>query len=414
MRSSFIILNIYLYRFEFSLGRPQLILFFQQEKVTLSPPNPNELQIAILRTGLCGSDLHYYQHFRNGDILVQQPFALGHESAGVVKALGSAVTQFAVGDHVALEVGLPCSRCDRCREGRYNICPKLKFGSSAKLLPHPWGTLQERVNHPAEWCWKLPKGLGLDHGALLEPFSVALHALDRAELGKRESQNGLVTETQGCALVLGAGAVGALVAVALRLMEPDMEVVIADIDERRVQFAMENRFAHKSFVVPIKRGGTTTEKLKVAQDLAKLARKMLTKGGEGSDRAEELRGYDVVFECTGAEACLQSAIYTAREGGKVMMIGMGNPVQELPISAAALREVDLLGVFRYKNTYTQGTEILSEAQKDLDAGKNIPDITKLITHRIQGLGKASRAFEIASQPVDKEGRSVIKVVIEAT
>ena len=332
----------------------------------------------------------------------------------MVRAVGSAVTQFAVGDHVALEVGLPCSRCDRCREGRYNICTKLKFGSSAKLLPHPWGTLQELVNHPAQWCWKLPLGLSLDHGALLEPFSVALHALDRAGLGKREVQSETLAERKGSALVFGAGAIGALVAAALRMIEPDMRVVVADIDEKRVRFATENLFAHQGLIVPVNRCETTVEKLKAAQGLAALTQKTLIEGEERSDDFEDLHGYDIVFECTGAEACLQGAIYAAREGGKVMLIGMGNPVQELPIGAAALREVDVLGVFRYNNTYTRGIEILSRAQKELDAGKSVPDITKLITHRVQGLGRAGHAFEIASQPVDSDESCVLKVIIETT
>ena len=344
---------------------------------------------------------------------MREPFALGHESAGIVTALGSKVTQFVIGDHVALEVGLPCSRCDRCEEGRYNICTKLKFGSSAKLLPHPWGTLQERVNHPAQWCWKLPETLSLDHGALLEPFSVALHALDRAGLKNGEGQSGTAMGTRGSALVLGAGAVGALVAAALRLKNPEMLVVIADIDEKRVKFTTENGFANNGLIVPMRRGGTSAERLDIAQELAELARSTLLATGEKGDTLKDLHGYDIVFECTGAEACLQGAIYAAREGGKVMIIGMGTPVQELPIGAAALREVDLLGVFRYNNTYTRGIEIFSEAQKGLDAGKTVPDVTKLITHHIRGLRNASHAFEIASQPIDGEGRSVLKVVIEA-
>jgi len=80
--------------------------------------------------------------------------ALGHESAGVVNSVGAQVEGFEVGDRVALEVGLPCGACERCGEGRYNICTDLKFRSSAKSFPHLQGTLQERINHPAAWCHK--------------------------------------------------------------------------------------------------------------------------------------------------------------------------------------------------------------------------------------------------------------------
>jgi len=81
--------------------------------------------------------------------------SLGHESAGVVVGVGSDVHGlFKAGDKVALEVGLPCDACDRCVEGRYNICKAMRFRSSAKAFPHVQGTLQDRINHPAAWCHK--------------------------------------------------------------------------------------------------------------------------------------------------------------------------------------------------------------------------------------------------------------------
>ena len=110
--------------------------------------------MAVKATGLCGSDLHYFNHFRNGDILVKEPFTLGHESAGVVTAVGSAVTGLQVGDRVALEPGIPCEECRQCREGRYNICREMRFRASARNFPHTQGTLQERVIQPAKWCYK--------------------------------------------------------------------------------------------------------------------------------------------------------------------------------------------------------------------------------------------------------------------
>ena len=89
-----------------------------------------------------------------------------------------------------------------------------------------------------------------------------------------------------------------------------------------------------------------------------------------------------------------------------MLIGMGTPVQTLPISAAALREVDLMGVFRYANTYQEGIKIVSSKSADM------PDFGKLVTHRYQGLKEAQKAFEMAKRTVDDEGRLVLKVVIQ--
>ena len=124
------------------------------EQRKLEKPQSGELQVDIKATGICGSDLHYYQHYRNGNIYVQEPISLGHESAGIVSEVGPLVEGFQVGDHVALEVGVPCRSCNRCEEGRYNLCKEMRFRSSGKGFPHFQGTLQQRINHPATFCHK--------------------------------------------------------------------------------------------------------------------------------------------------------------------------------------------------------------------------------------------------------------------
>jgi L-iditol 2-dehydrogenase len=265
------------------------------ETRTIRPPNPAELQVAILATGLCGSDLHYYHNFRNGDIQCLEPLTLGHESAGVVVGVGSTGKEagWNVGDNVALEVGLPCEICDLCKEGRYNICPSLKFRSSAKGFPHAQGTLQERINHPMEWCHKLPSSLPLEMGALLEPLGVALHASRRANLAVGST-----------VLVFGAGAVGLLVAAVLKVEAGAGKVVIADIDEGRVGFARDNGFADLGYIVKKKRGNGIDEELAIAKATAEEVGHLLaSSGGNGG------KGVDAVFECTGQPSCLQSAIY---------------------------------------------------------------------------------------------------------
>ncbi len=125
-----------------------------QEVRTIEDPAVGELQIAIKATGICGSDVSYYKKFANGDLCACAPLSLGHESSGVVVAVGPQVTGFRLGDRVALEVGVPCGQCGICRRGRYNLCKKMRFRSSAKSVPHFQGTLQERINHPAIWCHK--------------------------------------------------------------------------------------------------------------------------------------------------------------------------------------------------------------------------------------------------------------------
>lgn len=250
--------------------------------------------MAVKATGLCGSDLHYFNHFRNGDILVREPLTLGHESAGVVTAIGTAVTSLAVGDRVALEVGQPCEQCDICTSGRYNICRGMKFRSSAKAVPHAQGTLQELITHPARWCHKLPAGVSLELGALAEPLSVALHASDRAAL----------PEGSSTVLVFGAGAVGLLCAAVSKAVTKAKTVVIADIQEERVKFAVENGFADAAVVVPMKRPQTIEEKLEFAREVAELVKTAQVDGRE----VGEVTG---TYECTGMESCMQTSIYVS-------------------------------------------------------------------------------------------------------
>ncbi|TDZ38367.1 L-idonate 5-dehydrogenase [Colletotrichum sidae] len=348
-----------------------------------------EVQVAVKATGLCGSDLHYFNHFANGDILVREPLTLGHESSGVVTAVASDVTNLAVGDRVALEVGQPCESCDLCAVGRYNICKGMKFRSSAKAFPHAQGTLQELINHPARWCHKLPDAVSLEFGALAEPLSVATHARDRANLAANSST----------VLVFGAGAVGLLCAAVSKADQ--QRVVIADIQPDRVKFALDNGFADAGVVVPALRPQTIEDKLAYARDVAEKI-KAAEIGGQAVGEV------NATYECTGVETCMQTSIYSTRPGGKILIIGMGTPIQTLPISAAALREVDFVGVFRYANTYPKAIDLIATKPPGL------PPLEKLFTHRYKGLGTITDAFSMAGKVKDESGNLVLKVLIDTS
>lgn len=231
---------------------------------------------------------------------MRQPLTLGHESAGIVTAVGDAVTnQFAVGDRVALEVGLPCGDCALCSQGRYNICRGMSFRSSAKSFPHAQGTLQDAVVHPAKFVHKLPDSVPLEAGALAEPLSVALHAANR--LGDKSALQGKTV------LVLGAGAVG-LLCCAVSKVRGAGKVVVADINADRVGWALAKGFADAGVVVPLgARPEGIQEKLKVAQELAALVAAAEVKSGKGGVVGD----VDISFECTGVESCMQAAIYVS-------------------------------------------------------------------------------------------------------
>ncbi|KAI1610095.1 L-iditol 2-dehydrogenase [Exophiala viscosa] len=369
-------------------------------------PGPGEVQIAVKATGLCGSDLHYYNEGRNGNFVLQSPLVLGHEASGVVTALpdsSNGATNgptpsagLKAGDRVAMEVGFPCRTCSLCTSGRYNLCPKLSFRSSAKTFPHADGTLQTMISQPANMCHKLPDNVTFEQGALIEPLAVSLHALNRSQTAGSGSG---VPLTGSSALVLGAGAVGMLTAAALAVAGVT-DVVIADIDAPRLKIAAGlggGRYKLQTFLLPRKAPAPTIEEtLSGAQNLA----------AEVSKSAGLESGFDRVYECTGVPSCVQMGIFATAAGGKLVLVGMGNPTQTLPLGAAALREVDIIGVFRYANCYPAAIALFASGKLDGVA-------EDLVTHRV-ALADGEKAFRLAANRAregEDEGRVPVKVVI---
>lgn len=206
-------------------------------------------------------------------------------------------------------------------------------------------------------------------------------------------------------------------------------VTITDVDAGRVAYALKHGFATHGHVVPVSpysrtSSGTSTpssgmmtplstystvpDKLDLAKSIASDLLS-ITHPDLGCPEEDEDTGVDVTFECTGKEACMQTALYATRPGGKVVMVGMGTPIQTVPLSAAHLREVDILGVFRYANTYKTGIRMLAR----MGMAGGLPSLDGMVTHRFKGLERAAEAFEVAGRTKDGEGGLVLKVVIEA-
>ena len=305
----------------------------------------------------------------------------------------------------------------------------MQFRSSARSVPHFQGTLQEGINHPAKWCWKLPESVSLEEGALVEPLSVAIHAVRRSGISI-ESGSGRQGMHVKASLVLGAGTIGLMTAAVLRVSGV-RTVVVADVNEARVSFAVENGSADRGVVVErsSEEAQTTEDKMIWARQGAKRLGKVCRYGS-----LDAIGEFDVVLECTGVESCVQTAIYVSliyaylvlwlirtkatRPGGKVLLVGIGAAVQTLPIAAAAQREVDLIGVFRYASTYADGIEMIAATNEGrqvegVSAGtRPLPDLTVLVTHRFRGLTSVKEAFEMASRSIDDAGELVLKVMVQ--
>lgn len=271
---------------------------------------------------------------------------------------------------------------------------------------------------------RLPDNVSFDAAALLEPLSVAIHARNRAQ-----------PETGSTALVLGAGTVGLLTA-AMARQSGCTTVTVCDVDQGRVDYALEKGFATHGYVVPRPSvsgastpGGSVADgavtpassifstldgrlegaRATAADIIATTFRSSSSPSLAGDEAEDDV--FDVTFECTGKEVCMHTALYATRPGGKLIMVGMGTPIQTLPMSVAHLREVDILGIFRYANTYATGIRLLCAQSRGGAFG--LPSLDDMVTHRFKGLESAKHAFELAGRTVDDEGRMVLKVVIEA-
>ncbi len=138
---------------------------------------PGEVEVAVEAGGICGSDLHYFNHGGFGTVRLREPMILGHEVAGRIVALGEGVQGLAVDDRVAVSPSRPCGACEYCLSGLQNQCLKMRFYGSAMPFPHIQGAFRQRLVALASQCHKVAESVSIGEAALAEPFAVALHAV---------------------------------------------------------------------------------------------------------------------------------------------------------------------------------------------------------------------------------------------
>ncbi|KAK4504582.1 hypothetical protein PRZ48_005498 [Zasmidium cellare] len=309
--------------------------------------DPHDVLVHVHYTGICGSDVHYWKHGQIGKYVVKKPMVLGHESSGVVVSSGSNVTSLAIGDRVAMEPGIPCRRCTRCRGGKYNLCPHVKFAAT----PPVDGTLTKYYALPEDFCHRLADHVSLPEGALVEPLSVAVHIARQADVKPGQS-----------IVVFGAGPVGLLCCAVAKAFGA-VDIVCVDLSESRLEFAKS--YAATQTYRPVRLQAQET------------AEEILRTCGLSED------GVDVAIDATGAEPCITTCVHVLRTGGTYVQAGMGKPEVTFPIGALCRKEITVKGSFRYQEgDYSLAVQLLSQQRVS---------VKELVTG-VVGFDEAATAF----------------------
>lgn len=305
-----------------------------------------QVEIAVEAGGICGSDLHYYNHGGFGTIRLREPMILGHEVAGTVKAVGGGVSALAIGDRVAISPSRPCNACRYCLQGMQNQCLNMRFYGSAMPMPHIQGAFCQRLVAEAWQCHRIADQISINEAAFAEPFAVTLHAMNRAGslLGKR-------------VLVTGCGPIGALCILAARA-HGAREIVATDVMDGVLAKALEI-------------GADRT--INVATNGEKLAAYNVDKGS-----------FDVMFEASGNERAVRAGLDVLKPRGVLMQLGLGGDVS-IPQNLIVAKEIEMRGSFRFHDEFTLAVDLINRRRVDV----------KPLLSDIYPLEEAVAAFEIA-------------------
>lgn len=310
------------------------------------PVGAGQVRLRLATGGVCGSDLHYYNHGGFGAIRLKQPMILGHEVSAHVEELGAGVTGLTLGQLVAVSPSRPCGACRFCVEGLQNQCLNMRFYGSAMPFPHIQGAFREVLVADASQC--IPAdGLTAGQAAMAEPLAVALHATARAGqmLGRR-------------VLVTGCGPIGVLAILAARRAGA-AEIVATDLSD---------------FTLAIARKVGADRTLNIATEPDGL-----------TDYTADKGYFDVLYECSGAAPALAAGIAALRPRGVILQLGLGGDMT-LPVMAITAKELELRGSFRFHSEFATGVALMQ---------KGLIDVKPLITHTVS-LDQAETAFKLAS------------------
>lgn len=317
-----------------------------------------DVLIRMTTIGVCGSDVHYYETGRIGSQVVEYPFAVGHECAGVVEKVGPAVRRVKPGDRVAVDPAMPCWQCDQCRSGRPHTCRKLRFLGCPRQAE---GCLSEYIVMPETSLFPIPQSMSLEQAALSEPLAIGVYGV-KMSIPMKGAKVG----------ILGVGPIGLSVLLPAR-SQGAAKVYVTDRIDERLELARKAGAAW---------GGNP-----VKEDVVAKVNEL------------EPAQLDVVFECCGDQDALDQGIQMLKPGGKLMIIG-------IPRTGRVSFSIDQM---RHKEICIQNVrrqvDCVEETLERMGSGELAADI--MLTHRFP-FERTKEAFELAAGYRD----GVLKAMIE--
>ncbi|WP_431805935.1 NAD(P)-dependent alcohol dehydrogenase [Microbacterium paraoxydans] len=301
------------------------------EQRPVPTPAADEVLVEVASVGVCGSDVHYYEHGRIGPYVVDTPLILGHEVSGRIVAVGADVDPSRVGERVAIEPQRPCRRCDFCRAGDYNLCPQMKFYAT----PPVDGAFCDYVLIQDDFAYAVPDAISDHAAALMEPLSVGIAAAQKGGIKVGDT-----------VLIAGGGPIGIIAAQVAKAFGA-VDVVVADINPARRELA------------------------------ASYGARVVDPAAEST---EDLAA-NVFIDASGATPAIVNGIRSTRPGGTVVLVGSAD---EFPLSVpdVAMRELNVTGIFRYTGTWPIARALLESGQVELDS---------LVTH-VYGIEQVEEAL----------------------
>jgi threonine dehydrogenase-like Zn-dependent dehydrogenase len=294
---------------------------------TLPEPKiaPDEVLIHVKACAICGSDIHGYDGTSGRR---RPPLIIGHEAAGLIERVGANVTGFKKGDRVVFNSSLYCGNCVFCKSGRQNLCVDSRVYGVDNGSYHLDGAMAEYIAVPARILYRLPENLSFEQGAMVEPLSIALHAVNRTEIRINDT-----------VLVIGAGPIGLMLLKILKISNSGL-IIMADIDEGRLEAA------HKAGADVVINTGAET--------------------GLKQLREKIPNGADVVFEAVGFGPAVNNALAMVRRGGAVTLVGNAAPHADIDFQKIVLNEVRVNGSYACANEYEGALVLLSNGSVKID------------------------------------------------